>query len=469
MHKNIRHTIFIIFIIAFLITAPLVIGYSMGYRYNFKKQKIESVGALFLDSIPNDTKIFINQKRINKKMPAKIIDLSPSQYNVRVEKDGYYPWTKNLEIKSNETTFAQKINLFKKSESQKLINENINLFIPSPEKTKILYSIKNNTWEELKIHDIDYPEKTDILLYRKSIKEIGTNLKPENISWSPQGNALLITIENKSFILSIDRQNNLIPLTDLIKSKAEHINWNRGNDNSLNGITKNNFFSLDLNTLLVKEIDLTIPRNTTIIDLLATDTDIFTIEKQNNSIKLFQSKKIDPKTRKYILELDDSNYKLIYHNNEYISLEHITKQKSYLVHTNEQPTYLILNGKHIRFDSKSKKILYHNEFEINIITLTNTNSIEKESLITRYSTKINHTEWHPSDEYIFVATDTTFQIIEIDERDQRNIINILTANKIKDFVSNKKATRIYVHDDENIIYIDLSEKQNFIENIVFNY
>ena len=42
MNINIRRAIALTFIIAFFITAPLLILYTAGYRYNFKKAQVQN-------------------------------------------------------------------------------------------------------------------------------------------------------------------------------------------------------------------------------------------------------------------------------------------------------------------------------------------------------------------------------------------------------------------------------------------
>ena len=52
-----RRTIYILFIVIFLIAAPLVVLYSEGYRYNLKRGKIQKTGILIISSLPKKADI----------------------------------------------------------------------------------------------------------------------------------------------------------------------------------------------------------------------------------------------------------------------------------------------------------------------------------------------------------------------------------------------------------------------------
>ena len=42
--------------------APLLILYSLGYRYDFVKGSLEKIGVLFIKSYPKSANIFLNNK-----------------------------------------------------------------------------------------------------------------------------------------------------------------------------------------------------------------------------------------------------------------------------------------------------------------------------------------------------------------------------------------------------------------------
>jgi len=61
MKLRYRRLIYSTFIFIFVILTPIIILYTSGYRYNFKKRTIEKTGILYLESKPKDALILINQ------------------------------------------------------------------------------------------------------------------------------------------------------------------------------------------------------------------------------------------------------------------------------------------------------------------------------------------------------------------------------------------------------------------------
>ena len=107
-----RPLLFFIFVAAFLISAPVVVLYTAGYRYQFGVNKIVQTGILNVTSFPRGASIFIDDKKQKENTPAVIDNIMPGKHIVRVQKDGYTSWQKTLEVQSRQSTFANDIILF---------------------------------------------------------------------------------------------------------------------------------------------------------------------------------------------------------------------------------------------------------------------------------------------------------------------------------------------------------------------
>ena len=139
----------------------MLILYTTGYRYNFKKHKIEKTGILYIDSRPKNALVYINNK-YKDDTPIRLIRMLPDRYQVRVEKDGFYSWNKELEVRSNLTTFSRDIILFKKNLPINIIEGQINILVISPDQEKIIYSLIKDNLEELRLYNIN--NKNDLLI-----------------------------------------------------------------------------------------------------------------------------------------------------------------------------------------------------------------------------------------------------------------------------------------------------------------
>jgi hypothetical protein len=101
-----------LFVLVFLVTAPLLIFYTSGYRYNFKKGIVERNGTLIVDSIPDGGVVFIDDRASGEKTPVTLQNMVPGWHNLRVERPGYSSWHENVLIRSERVTFANHILLW---------------------------------------------------------------------------------------------------------------------------------------------------------------------------------------------------------------------------------------------------------------------------------------------------------------------------------------------------------------------
>jgi hypothetical protein len=101
--KTIFTTLIVLFIVS--VVAYGFILYGKGYRLNFsgKGNKIlAGTGLLVLTSTPNGARVYINDDLSTA--TDDTINLPPGEYDVRIEKDGYYPWKEHVVLKNEAVT-----------------------------------------------------------------------------------------------------------------------------------------------------------------------------------------------------------------------------------------------------------------------------------------------------------------------------------------------------------------------------
>lgn len=119
-----RRIIYISLIVFFIIITPCVLLYSQGYSYDWQKKKLILTGGFYLKSYPSGAKIFINDKQDNK-TPRLISRLLPKDYKIRIAKDGFYSWQKNLKIESRLVIEARNILLVPEKPEIKIVEEKL--------------------------------------------------------------------------------------------------------------------------------------------------------------------------------------------------------------------------------------------------------------------------------------------------------------------------------------------------------
>ncbi|MFH1509692.1 MAG: PEGA domain-containing protein [Candidatus Nealsonbacteria bacterium] len=197
MIKKTRTTIFFIFFFLFMIGGPSTILYSQGYRLNLNPEKgeklITQTGGIFIKAAPRQADIYINGKLEEKTDflfgSVLIENLLPGKYEVEVNKTGYQPWKKTLEIKEKEVTEGKSILLFPEEFNFNPLIEEIEDIWFTPEKNIIFKKATTSEWI-LKFYDSK--EETE-LLRESDIYSKGAKLT--NIIFSATSSDLILETE----------------------------------------------------------------------------------------------------------------------------------------------------------------------------------------------------------------------------------------------------------------------------------
>lgn len=154
MTKKSRTIIFSIFLFLFITGGPSAILYSQGYRLNLNAKEgeklITQTGGVFVKASPRQTNIYIDGELKEKTDflfgSALVENLLPGRYEIEVNKKGYLPWKKTLEIKEKEVTEAKSILLFPEEFNFNLAVEKIENIWFTPEQTIIFKKSTTTEW-----------------------------------------------------------------------------------------------------------------------------------------------------------------------------------------------------------------------------------------------------------------------------------------------------------------------------------
>jgi len=111
LSRNFRRTLFWALSLLFIVGAPLVIGYSVGYRLDDALSLVQT-GGIFIHSDMSNTRVYLDGEFIENTgvilRSTLIRDLAPKRfYEVWVEKPGYQSWVKTLYVRPNLVTEAR--------------------------------------------------------------------------------------------------------------------------------------------------------------------------------------------------------------------------------------------------------------------------------------------------------------------------------------------------------------------------
>ncbi|MCL4339210.1 PEGA domain-containing protein [Patescibacteria group bacterium] len=102
MIKRLLSSIGIILFI--LLIAGSIIAYSRGYRFNLQDKELTPTGILSATSYPEGASIWLNDKLTSATNVS--ISLLPGWYNLRIGKEGYQSWEKQIRIQGEVVTRA---------------------------------------------------------------------------------------------------------------------------------------------------------------------------------------------------------------------------------------------------------------------------------------------------------------------------------------------------------------------------
>jgi len=182
MTKRTRLTILLSCVVCFVVVAPYIVLYSMGYRVDFETMKIAATGGIYVRTFPTADQIIIDSK-INK-TPALFANsvfvqsLLPKNHTVYVEKDGYYEYNKTLLVKEKEVTKLENVLLFRNDiKFETVIDGTKSPFTPSEK-----FLIKNNN-----LYYSNIPENSKITNAQKLVPVlknlVAFTLQDNNVVW----------------------------------------------------------------------------------------------------------------------------------------------------------------------------------------------------------------------------------------------------------------------------------------------
>lgn len=104
--RSTRRTIFYAMAFAFALVAPAILLYARGYIVDLRQHGFVSTGGVFVKTVQPGTKVLIDSVFAKDTSfiahGALITDLLPRRYEVRVEKEGYRPWSKLVRVSREE-------------------------------------------------------------------------------------------------------------------------------------------------------------------------------------------------------------------------------------------------------------------------------------------------------------------------------------------------------------------------------
>ena len=450
MTHRTRNVLFIILFILFLITAPIVVFYSLGWRFNWETKRIVQTGVFYFRVWPKNAQLYIDGDFKDKTdfffNSISVSDLLSGKYKIEIKKGDYYDWRKTLEIKKREITEAKNIVLIPKNPAFNIIAEQVTDFFFSTNERKIILKQEDNKTWSLKLFDLEKNIKSHLIEERDISKQ---EVEIINLEFSHNSKIVLLELGLKEniqyYILEIEKTPAKLTQLNFLDS-VEEIEFHPGNSERLfisqtikDKKTNEQIKILNEVDITNQEILPTILEN--IITYSITDNKIYCLD---NSGSIFKTNFIgEEKEKLNILPLsikEETRYEIII-----LGSQIFLQENNVLYIFNKTQKSFEKFFEPIKDQSLSpdyKKIVYFNDYEIYILFLEKQyDQPEKETneqlFLTRFSEKIENLFWYTNYYLIFNLGDK-IKVIEIDERDKINIYILAQFKNPEIFWANKK-------------------------------
>ncbi len=313
---------------ALIFATILVVMYGKGYRFGLGEGKVElkGTGLLVAKSIPDGASVFVNDKL--QTATNNTINLAPGTYNVKITKEGYFPWEKTIVVQNEVVSRAEALLVPSAPKLESITDIGAQNPVIDPTFTKLAFIVASQSATRNGIYVYNMANHPLLTLQSSAAQIVDDSFdlfSSSKISWSPDGKDLIATLSGQfgtpiSYLLDTDRVNS--PPNNVSASLLSvQTTWNRlklGKDlavlNSLppkaRKLTKENFdiknYSPDENKILYqasRSADLPIVLKPRIIGANPT--------QEERSIKKGSFYIYDVKEdRNY--KMDDSNFKGAY-------------------------------------------------------------------------------------------------------------------------------------------------------------
>ncbi len=206
----------------------LAIQYAKGNYRLTQQGLLPESGLLSANSFPPGAQVFIDGKLATA--TDDTLYLEPGKYQIKIIKDGYSPWQKNLIIKKELVTQTN-AQLFPSAPTlTPLTSTGAQNLHPSPDGRKILYYTNNASTASK--NGLYVLELTDNLIpLQKTAKHLAEDVPALNLSqadfiWSPDSSQIMLLTPQKQVLLELNSLNKIIELPDVsFKQKQILSEW----------------------------------------------------------------------------------------------------------------------------------------------------------------------------------------------------------------------------------------------------
>jgi hypothetical protein len=405
MDRRVRNVVYAVFAVAFLVSAPLVVLYTAGFRVHFPSFRVVRTGVLSVTSIPRGAEVFVDGKRLADRTPVVISDILPGERTVRLSREDSLPWEKTVAIKSRETAFIRDAVLYA-DEGPQIFAENASAALATdPARRQLAYLVPSAAGSELWLADAERGATT--LLSR---------LPPAataRVEWSPDARRVALVVEEpngKTDVGVVDAQTGARLALPAEAADATDGWWDPRRADRFYARTKTALFAYDFPSTRAQRLAFEAQA------AQADGNDFFAIQDvDKGGVALSRWR---PDASQIIAYLPSGEY--VFREtprSDLLLLEERTRGRLILISPrNEgQPVMLDADADSWQWEPDGARLLYTDGFDIRIYDP----EIGSEETLTRLSEPIRSVAWHPVAGAILFAQNRRIASLELESEGGR--------------------------------------------------
>ncbi|MBI4129003.1 MAG: PEGA domain-containing protein [Parcubacteria group bacterium] len=411
-----RRALYVFAFLCFIIFGVAVTVYASGYRYDRLSGRLTKMGAFYIKSFPSGAAIMLDQKPTHKQTPARLLNISPGAHTLTVGRPDFSTWQKNLSVKPGETNFARDIILFKEHPTATVLSAGGKDFLVSRDGNLYLFIDAQG-----RIHLTNTITRRDFV--------VRAPLAPERLlAFSPDNRTALMQADGRLFTVDINTEELkelAIPAVKLKKAL-----WDIHQSDRLWLLIGQKLSSFDTGS---NEF---IERLGEIDDFTLTETELLTLSRKQDAwalrahapdgSRLVREQMLPTREQLRLFRADDTTILVRGERGFWI----IPKSDS------GAPTFIEAS----LADTHGQLLLGATDFELFTARL----AAPQRDLLDRTAAPIKKIQWHPSGSYLLRQLGDLLQLIELDGRDRRNAVSVLTIASDFDSIFDRKGETLFI-------------------------
>ncbi len=402
-----RRIIYAIFMLIFLVAAPIIILRVSGYRYSRTRNTWQKTGMIFLETKPTGVNVYLNNELVGTKTPLRLKDLAANKYTLRIEQAGFQKWEKEVEVVDGQTVEIQYVRLFREAEIPQLIAAG-KFALTDTNNNQLLGLIeKSNRQSVLVLVDLATGETREI----KTITRPAQDFK--KIELIENGARAAIYADNDLSLISLNGTGVEISLREKlgVNKKISNIKLPANGSDSVYYVSEGKLKKYNW-SLGKEEVVLTYQP----VDYLLAGTKMYFLD--NESLDRTILKAIDQNNSSQseaITTMERGVYQIEEINNEFLTIKNKTRQEILVVDLKENKNEVIRNVDYYQWSESGTEMIFGNNYELWVYRPLQKQN--KYTLFTRVSNPITAVNWYSVESHIFYVENGSIKTVENIDKD----------------------------------------------------